>query len=337
VVGRVSSVERKDARDGGPLTLSPICFGGASVGNLYTAVSETQARDAIEAAWAGGIRYFDTAPHYGLGLSERRLGEALREHDRDEYVLSTKVGRLLVPAADGDTAMDDEGFAVPATHRRHWDFSRDGILRSVEASLGRLGLDRIDVLFLHDPDDHWRQAIEEGYPALAELRDQGVVRSIGAGMKQCQMLADFVRETDMDLVMLAGRYTMLDQSALDEILPLCLQRDVGVVNVGVFNSGLLSKPEPTAGMRYDYGAAPPDLIDRALKMAAVCRRYGVTLPTCAIQFGSAHPAIVSTAMGSGSAERVKQNLDMFSAEIPAGVWDDLVSEGLLRPDIPLPR
>ncbi|HEY5454091.1 MAG TPA: aldo/keto reductase [Acidothermaceae bacterium] len=318
------------------LQVTEVCFGGASIGNLYTEVADEEAARAVVAAWDGGVRYFDTAPHYGLGLSERRLGPALQQYARDDFVISTKVGRLLEPRDRDTSESDDEGFAVPATHRRVWDFSRDGVRRSVDQSLTRLRLDRIDLLYLHDPDDHWQQAVEEGFPALAQLRDEGAVRAIGAGMNQSAMLAAFVRETDIDIVMLAGRYTLLDQSALDELLPVCLDRNVGVVAAGVFNSGLLSKPDPQPGMRYDYHDAPTDLVDRAIRIADVCRRHNVTLPSCAFQFASAHPAVVSTAMGARSADRVRQNLALFTAPTPHGLWEDLMDQGLLRSDAAIP-
>jgi len=320
------------------LALTEICFGGSSIGNLYREVTDDDAAGAIDYAWDAGVRYFDTAPHYGAGLSERRVGRSLRERPRDEFVLSTKVGRLLVPnTAGSDPDHEAAGFVVPPTHRRVWDFSRDGIRRSVEDSLSRLGLDRVDVLFMHDPDDHWAQAVGEGFPALAELRDEGVVGAIGAGMNQWQMLTSFVRETDMDLIMLAGRYTLLDQSSLDELLPLCTERGVGVVNVGIFNSGLLSKAEPRPGMNYNYAEAPVDIVDRAVQMAAICRRYGVLLPVAAIQFGTAHPAVVSTAIGARSAEQVRQNIEWFATPTPPEMWAELKSAGLIREDAPIPQ
>jgi D-threo-aldose 1-dehydrogenase len=314
--------------------LTPLSFCGASIGNLYRPTSDDDARAAIDAAWRCGVRYFDTAPHYGLGLSERRLGAALRARPRDEYVVSTKVGRLLVP--DGGEAFDTEGFAVRSRLRRRWDFSRDGVLRSLEGSLERLGLDRVDVLFLHDPDDHWEQAVGEAYPALAELRDHGVVRAIGAGMNQSPMLADFVRATDMDLLMLAGRYTLLEQGALDDLLPLCVERGVDVVAVGVFNSGLLARPRPEAGARYDYAEASRELVERARRIAAVCERHGVTLPAAALQFPFAHPAVVSVGVGCRTAAQVERNAGLFEAPIPGSLWSELADSGLLRADAPVP-
>jgi D-threo-aldose 1-dehydrogenase len=261
---KLNSIGRKG------LDVSVLSFGGAPIGNLYRAVTDADARGAVDAAWDAGLRYFDTAPHYGLGLSERRLGAALRDRPRDEFVVSTKVGRLLVPDPLGARRRDGEGYDVPASYRRVWDFSRDGVLRSVEESLTRLGLDRVDVLFLHDPDEHWTEAVEHGYPALAELRDQGVVASIGAGMNQAEMLARFVRHTDMDVLMLAGRYTLFEQGALDDLLPLCVDRGVSVVAVGVFNSGLLARRRPQPDAKYNYRDASPEIVARANRIAEVC-------------------------------------------------------------------
>src|SRR4029453_8516882 len=232
------------------------------LGNLFRAVSDADCRTTVDAAWELGIRYFDTAPHYGLGLSERRLGSALASRPRADYVLSSKVGRLL-EAVDGLEGWDDQGFVVRATHRRIWDFSRDGIRRSIEGSLERLGLDGLDVVFLHDPDDHWSEVLAAGSPALEELRAEGVVRAIGAGMNQAPMLADLVRETDVDVVMLAGRYTLLEQEALDDLLPLCVERRGGIVAAGVFNGGLLAQARPPDGARHNYETAPPELVERA--------------------------------------------------------------------------
>jgi D-threo-aldose 1-dehydrogenase len=315
------------------LALSPLSLGCAPIGNLYRPTSDAAARGAVEAAWDAGVRYFDTAPHYGLGLSERRLGAALRDRPRGEFAVSTKVGRLLEPTP-GATGDDDQGYAVPATQRRVWDFSRDGVLRSLEASLERLGLDRVDVLFAHDPDAHYREVLDGAYPALEDLRAQGVVRSIGAGMNQAEMLADFVRHTDMDLLMLAGRYTLLEQGALDDLLPLCERRGVRVVAAGVFNSGLLARDVPPDDAHYDYAAAPPELVARARRIAAVCGRHGVTLPAAALAFPLAHPAVASVCVGARSAAQVERNAALFAARIPGGLWAELRAEGLLREDAP---
>jgi aryl-alcohol dehydrogenase-like predicted oxidoreductase len=310
------------------LELTELGFGGAQIGNLFRATTDDEAADAVEAAWAAGIRYFDTAPHYGLGLSEHRLGQALRERDRAEYVVSTKVGRLLEPLAPVGNR-DPEGFAVPATHRRVRDYSRDGVLRSVESSLQRLGLDRIDLVLIHDPDDHPRVAIEEAAPALSRLRSEGTIGAYGAGMNQAAMLARFVRETDVDVVMVAGRYTLLDQSAGEDLLPAALERGVGVVNAGIYNSGLLSRPTPAPGARYDYGSGPTEVVERATRIAAVCSRFGVDLPTAATAFAHRHPAVVSVVVGLRTPDQVHDLAARWPRPVPDAMWTALEEEHLL--------
>jgi D-threo-aldose 1-dehydrogenase len=319
-----------------PLTLSELSLGCAQLGNLYRAVSDQDARATIDAAWDLGVRYFDTAPHYGLGLSERRLGSAVAWRPRDAYVLSSKVGRLLEPI-DGVEGWDDQGFVVPATHRRVWDFSRDGIRRSIEGSLERLGVDRLDIVYLHDPDDHWSDVLATGYPTLDELRAEGVVSAIGAGMNQAAMLARLVRETDLDVVMLAGRYTLLEQGALDDLLPLCTERRVGIVAVGVFNSGLLADARPPDDAKYNYEDAPPELIERARALARVCERHGTTLPAAALAFPLAHPAVISVCVGARSADQMQRNAALYREAISSDVWSELKAEGLLREDAPVPE
>jgi len=317
------------------VAVTSIGFGGAPIGNLYEAVDDATAEGAVSAAWDGGVRFFDTAPHYGLGLSELRLGRALAGHSRAGYAISTKVGRLLVPA-DG-RGRDTDGFEVPATFRRVWDFSADGVRRSLETSLDRLGLDRVDVALLHDPDDHWREAVEEAYPALHELRADGVVGAIGAGMNQWRMLADLVAATDLDAVLVAGRYTLLDQSALDVLLPACEARGVSVIAAGVFNSGLLATPEPRPGAAYDYAPGPLALVERAGRIAAVCERNGVTLPQAALAFPRGHPAVATMLVGMRSAAEVARNLALAASPVPSALWEELAAEGLLRADAPVPE
>jgi D-threo-aldose 1-dehydrogenase len=313
------------------LRLGGLSLGCAQLGNLYRAIDDEQALATVDAAWQRGIRYFDTAPHYGLGLSERRLGAALAGRPRDEFVVSTKLGRLLEPV--GVVAgRDDDGYDVPATHRRVWDFSRDGILRSLEASLERLGLDHVDIVYLHDPDDFRDAVYATAYPALEELRAQGVVAAIGAGMNQSALLAELARNTEMDLVMLAGRYTLLEQPALDDLLPVCAQRGIGVVAAGAFNSGLLARDEPAG--HYDYDDAPPDLVARARRIAAVCRAHGTTLPAAALAFPRAHPAVLSVCVGARSPEQVERNADLYTDGVPGSLWEELKASGLLRADAP---
>jgi D-threo-aldose 1-dehydrogenase len=318
----------------GGLSVGPLSLGTAPIGNLGREVGEDEWRGALTAAWEAGVRYFDTAPHYGLGLAEERLAEGLAGRPRDELIVSTKVGRLLAPSASD--VLDDEGFAVPATHVRVRDYSRDGVLASLESSLRRLGLDRVDLLLVHDPDEHYREALEGAFPALEELRSQGVITSYGAGMNQAEMLADFVRHTDLDVVMLAGRYTLLEQGALDDLLPRCVERGVSVIAAGVFNSGLLARERPREDVTYNYEAAPPEILARVNRIADVLEHHGTSLPVAAAQFALAHPAVATVCLGARSAGQVDRNAALLDAAVPDAAWSELVSEGLLRPDAPVP-
>ncbi|MDX3526788.1 aldo/keto reductase [Streptomyces sp. ID05-39B] len=312
-----------------------LSFGAAGIGNLFRPVTDEAAFAAVEAAWDAGVRTFDTAPHYGLGLSERRLGAALRDRDRDTFTVSTKVGRLLEPNPEGGRGDDlAQGFAVPDTYRRVWDFSCDGVLRSLEASLDRLGLDRVDIALLHDPDHHAEQALAEAYPALERLRGEGVVKAIGIGVNQCALPARFLRETDIDVVLLAGRYTLLEQEGLAEVLREAAARGRSVIVGGVFNSGLLT--DPKLGAMYDYAAAPVEVLDRALRMKAVTERHGVPLRAAALRFPFGHPAVASVLSGARSAEEVRDTADQLRRTMPAAVWDGLRTEGLLPPHVPVP-
>ena len=291
-------------------------LGTAPLGNLYSAVSDEAAEAAVAAAWDAGIRYFDTAPLYGSGLSETRLGRALAGRPRDEYEISTKVGRVLEPGTDPDSI-----FVGTPPRRPRFDFSREGILRSFEASLDRLGLDRVDTLLLHDPDDHEDQARAEALPALIELRESGAVTSIGAGMNQAAMLARFVADFDLDRVLVAGRWSLLDRSAGEVLLPLCAERGVEVLVGGVFNSGLLADPE--GGATFDYGRAPQPMVEAAQAMAEAARRRGVSLLAPALQFPARHPAVGVVLVGVRSAEEMAANAEAYTAEVPAGLWAEL--------------
>ncbi len=314
--------QRRLGRSG--LSVTELSLGGAAIGNLFTEVDDEAAAATIDAAWAGGIRTFDTAPHYGLGLSERRLGEALRHRPRSEYVLGTKVGRLLQPAQK-PYGTDPEGFAVPATHTRTFDFSADGVRRSLEASLRCLGLDRIDIALIHDPDDHGDQALRQAYPALERLRAEGTVRAIGVGMNQTALLTRFVTDTDVDTVLVAGRYTLLDQSAADALLPAALERGVAVIAGGVFNSGLLAAP--AAGARFDYQVAPAAVLARARELEAVCAQFGVPLRAAAARFPLRHPAVASVLIGARSAAEIADAVRLRDADIPSALWDALAAVG----------
>ncbi|MFF8573965.1 aldo/keto reductase [Streptomyces sp. NPDC015408] len=318
----------------GGVPVTALGLGAAAIGGLYEAVGEDEAAATVEAAWDAGIRYFDTAPHYGLGLSERRLGAALRTRPREDFVLSTKVGRVLEPH-DGGGDDRANGFAVPATHRRRWDFSADGVRRSLEDSLTRLGLDRVDLVLLHDPDDHGEQAFREAYPALEELRSQGVVRAIGAGMNQSRMLTRFLTDTDVDAVLCAGRYTLLEQGALETLLPAASAAGKSVIAGGVFNSGLLADPAP--GATYDYAAAPSDLLDRAVRMREVTEAHGLPLRAAALRFPFGHPAVASVLVGARSAAEVVDAVAQVRGHAPGAVWDDLRAQGLLPGGVPVPE
>lgn len=292
-------------------------LGTAPLAGLFSAVDPDQAAAALEAAWDVGVRYFDTAPHYGAGVAERRLGAFLAGRPRAEFVVSTKVGRLLVPGAPDA----DEGFRGEPDLRRVRDYSAAGVYRSLAESLERTGLDAFDVVLVHDPDDHWDEAVGGAFPALARLRAEGAVRAIGAGMNQVGMLARFVRETDLDCVLVAGRYSLLDRSAADDLLPLCAERGVGVLVGGVFNSGVLADPAP--GATYDYAPAPEHVRRRALDLAARCADHGVPLAAAALQFPLRHPAVSGVVVGARSAEEVLANAGHAALRIPEALWADL--------------
>ena len=294
-------------------------FGGAQIGGLYTAVDEATSTATLTAAWEAGVRRYDTAPHYGAGLSEQRLGAFLSQFPRDEYVLSTKVGRLLLNTDDDTEGV--EGFFGAGQRHRVWDFSADGVRLSLEQSLDRLGLDRIDIALLHDPDHAMDQAVGEAFPALAELREQGAIASVGAGMNTVAPLARFVAETDIDILMLAGRYTLLDQSALTVLLPACVDRGVDVIAAGVFNSGLLADPKP--GATYDYVEVAPDVLARAQHIQRVCADHGVPLRAAAVQFPLRHPAVTTVCVGTRTAAHVADTVSSFEFPIPEALWSDL--------------
>jgi D-threo-aldose 1-dehydrogenase len=319
-------------------------FGCASIGGLFAAVDDEQAARTIGRAWQLGIRSFDVAPLYGYGTAERRLGAALRDRPRDAYTVSTKVGRLvratdrIPPAADIDRqALDgreDAYYADTRGRRIVFDYSAEGVRRSLEESLERLGLDRVDLALIHDPDDHWEAAIGGAYPALHRLREQGVVGAIGVGIKQSPMLVRFAREAEMDAFLLAGRYTLLDQGALPDLLPLCVERGIAVLIGGVMNSGVLADPRP--GAHFDYGPAGPEILERARRLAAACERHDVPLRAAAIQFPLAHPAVAGLIAGVRREEHLDEYPTLMRRPIPSALWDELRAEGLIPADSPTP-
>jgi D-threo-aldose 1-dehydrogenase len=314
------------------LRVTRMGLGGAPLGGLFADVGDDVATRLVLRAHELGVRYFDTAPLYGSGKSERRYAGALAQIPRDEFVLSTKVGRLLEPVVGPP---DSAPFVNAPAVAPVFDFSRDGVLRSLEASLERLGLERVDIALIHDPDDHFEQAIGGAYAALAELRSQGVVKAIGAGMNQWQMPARLAREGDFDCFLLAGRYTLLDQSGLVELLPMCEEKGISIVIGGPYNSGILAS-DLSPGATFDYMAAPPLLLDKARRISAVCDRHGVPLKAAALQFGLAHPAVAATIPGARSVAEVEENLAMAAHPIPVQLWEELRAERLISEAAPTP-
>jgi D-threo-aldose 1-dehydrogenase len=298
-------------------TVTALGLGCAPIGNLFRAVSDDDAHATIDAAWEAGIRYFDTAPLYGHGTSERRLGRALRTRPRRDYVLSTKVGRVLRPtgSARPATIFTDVGELEP-----EFDFSRDGILRSVDDSLERLATDRIDVALVHDPDDHEDDALRDAFPTLLRLRDEGVIAAVGCGMNQTAMLERFVARVDVDCVLLAGRNSLLDRSGT-ELLAQCAARRVGVILGGVFNTGVLVDPD--AHPTYDYAAAPDAVLERARHLRAVCDGRGIPLPAAALQFAMRHPAVTTVLVGARSSTEVDLDVGYATTPIDDNVFAEL--------------
>jgi D-threo-aldose 1-dehydrogenase len=314
----VAAVNRRPLGRTG-LAITELGLGGAPLGNLYTSLDDETAAAMVDAAWHSGIRYFDTAPHYGLGLSERRLGTALAGRPRGEFAVSTKVGRLLVPNAHASGSDLAAGFDVPDDLRRVFDFSRDGVLRSLEASLGRLGMDRVDVVLAHDPEDHLDRAITETIPTLVELREQGVIRAVGAGMNYWQPLLRIVAESDVDTVMIAGRWTLADRSAAP-LLEACAERGVGVLAAAAYNSGLLARPWPGDDTHFDYAPASAERLAQARAYADICRAYGTTLPHAALQFPLRREVVASVVVGMRSSREVETNTYRLAEPVPDAAW-----------------
>lgn len=316
------------------LEVTRLGLGTAPLGGLFATVTAETFAATVDAAWDLGLRLFDTAPLYGKGVSESRLGTALAGRPRDAFVLSTKVGRLLRPDAPPD----------PETRRGLWqdapplnpvfDFSADGVLRSLDESLQRLGLDRVDVALIHDPDEQVEQALAGAYPALDRLRSEGVVGAVGVGCNRADVLCRFARDADVDCFLVAGRYTLLDHTGLEELLPLCVERGIAVIAGGVYNSGILAGPR--AGATFDYEPASQDLVERALRLQGVCQRNGVPLPAAAIQFPLAHPAVAAVVTGAASVSELGQNVAYSRVPLPDSLWADLRAESLIPLDAPVP-
>ncbi len=298
------------------MTAHRLGLGTAPLGNLFTAITDDEATATVAAAWNGGVRFFDTAPQYGHGLSETRLGVALASYPRDQFVLASKVGRLLrrVEPRPASAFID-----IPDVDPV-FDFSRDGVLRSIEESLTRLGADRLDIVHVHDPDEHEAEALATAFPALIELREQGVIGKVGCGMNQAEMLSRFVERVDLDCLLLAGRYSLLDRKGA-ALLEQCAARGVEVIIGGVFNSGLLARPE--VGATFDYAAAPAALVEQAREMQSVCGEFGVALPAAAVQFALRHPAVGVVLVGARSAEEIEADVAYADTSLPDELWPAL--------------
>lgn len=313
------------------LDVTSIGLGSAPLGGLFSAVSDADAEATLAAGWSAGIRFYDTAPLYGFGLAERRVGGFLRQQKRDSFAISTKVGRLLRPEAN--SAEDDHYKGVPAL-RPQFDFSYDGVMRSVEESLVRLGLDRVDVLLVHDPDDHYDAAVNGAFRALMRLRDGGTVKAIGSGMNQSEMLTRFAEAVPVDCFLLAGRYTLLDQGALDALFPVCAAKNIGILLGGIYNSGILANPH--TGAKFNYQDADAALVARALALDELCRKHGTELKAAALQFCMAHPAVTVAVMGARNAAEVADNIAMSERTVPQAFWQELRAKNLVDARAPLP-
>ena len=334
-----------NARTQTDLQLTQLGFGGAPLGNLYRKIEDGDAQATLDAAWMAGIRYFDTAPQYGLGRSEMRFSEALIRFDSEATILSTKVGRILKDCAPNDVT--PEAFVDVPQKQIIFDYSYDGIMRSLEDSITRLKTDKIDILFLHDIDagTHGEQGVEDklrelfsagGYRALDELRGAGQISAIGAGVNTWQICERLLGEADFDGFLLAGRYTLLEQEPLETFLPLCVERDVGIILGGPYNSGILATGA-IAGARFDYAPAPEGILQRVRNLEKICAAHNTPLIAAALQFPLGHPAVKCVIPGAASANEVRQNVEIFETPIPTALWDDLKSQGLIRTDAPSPK
>ena len=300
--------------------ISRLSLGTAALGGLYTSVSDADCTDTVLTAIDNGINFIDTAPHYGKGTSEVRIGKALAGRDRSSFVISTKIGRLLVPST---TDIDDFFMDADNTVERKFDFSASGVRQSLEGSLERLGIDSVEILFIHDPDANADEAILEAYPELDRMRSEGIIKAIGVGMNQCEAPTRVIKETDIDMVLIAGRYSLLDQKALEGLLPAALERNVDIIAAGVFNSGILANP--VKGATYDYVPASDELLAKAVRIREVLDGHKVSLTSAALQFPLRHPAVKSVLVGCRSAAEVATNIAEFDKTIENKVWDDLVS------------
>ncbi|MEG0027803.1 MAG: aldo/keto reductase [Aurantimicrobium sp.] len=310
--------------------LSGVTFGAAPIGNLFKEVSDEAAYDTLQAAWDAGVRNFDVAPHYGLGLAEIRLGNFLADKPRESFNISTKVGRILRPNSNFSGGLDlHNGFAVPDDLVRVPGFTPEGVIESLNDSLERLNLDYVDVLYLHDPDEYGlEESLTGGLNGLVALRDQGVVREVGLGSKSVEAHIQAVSRYELDLIMLAGRYTLLDQEAAESLLGLCEAKSVDIVNVGIFNSGILARNLPQPNLKFEYDEAPLEVIERAERISSICQQHGVDLPTAAIHFAMQPAVVRSIALAASKPGNITESLNRVTEHIPMQLWRDLETEGI---------
>ncbi|MDR5784289.1 aldo/keto reductase [Caballeronia sp. LZ065] len=348
MTGDTQAVSRRRKIGRTPLEVSALSLGTAPLGGLYHELTEEAARATVDAAWQAGIRFFDTAPHYGHTKAEHRLGDALRGYPREEFVLSTKVGRRFVPRTTPDDG--SEGWAAPLPFQAIYDYTFDGILRSFEDSQMRLGMKDIDVVLIHDIGrvthgeknaHYWKQLTNEGgFRALDELKQSRGVMAVGLGVNEGDAVREMMAEYDIDCALLAGRYTLLEQNTLDDLLPECEKRSVSILLGGAFNSGILARGldhQAHGDLKFNYGDAPKDIVERVGKLERVCREHGVALSTAAIQFPYAHKAVATVLMGARNPDEVRQNAASFATPVPPALWDALRAEGLLHANAPVPR
>lgn len=331
-------------RQNGDIDFTLLGFGGVPIGNLYRELTDEEAHATVRAAWDDGIRYFDTAAQYGHGRSETRMGEVLRGYNRDEFLISTKVGRILEPCAPGE---EDSGhFVNPPPFKIRYDYSYDGVMRAFEESLERLGLDRADIVYIHDVDVITHGTVEAsdaridevmngGYHALIKLREEGVIKAIGAGVNEWEVCEKLAARGDFDCFLLAGRYTLLEQTALDSFLPMCEERGIGIILGGPYNSGILATG-PIPGAKYEYSDASPEICAQVKRIQDVCISHGVEMASAALWFPLGHPSVVSVIPGGQTPDEVHRNVETLSKPIPAALWAELKAKGLMREDAPTP-
>lgn len=333
-------MKRVFARSG--ITTTLLGFGSAPLGNLFRPIATNDAHEMIHASWEAGIRFYDTAPMYGHGLAEHRMSDALFEYPREEYLLCTKVGRTLTPSKPG--SFDHGAWSKVPPLKSEFDYSYDGTFRQLEGSLQRMMSDRVDILLVHDIDrfthgdnqpTRFKEAVAGSFKALIKMRDEGVTSCIGVGVNETDVCYKVAQEIDIDVLLLAGRYTLLDHDSLNDLMPLCEERKISVILGGAFNSGILATGA-VPGAKFNYSTAPEHIMEKTRRIESVCKEFNVSLPAAAIQFVSAHPTVVNICLGARNMNQWKENYNLLNEKIPSDFWSTLVTKGLVRVDAPLP-